>query len=37
MSALAPALQAYLSEPAGYVELGPWLGDVSGNRGAWFA
>jgi hypothetical protein len=37
MSALAPTLQTFLSEPAGYVDFCPWLADVSGSRGAWFA
>jgi hypothetical protein len=37
MSALAPTLQAFLSEPAGYVELGQCLADVGGKLAAWFA
>jgi hypothetical protein len=37
MSLIAPTLQAFLSEPAGYVDLGPRLVDVSWNRAVWFA
>jgi hypothetical protein len=37
MTALAPTLQAFLSELGDYVELGARVPDVSGDRTIWSA